>query len=269
MNRVIYHANCFDGFTAAWAAKRFLPEDTQFYPATHGDTPPPVTKNDTVYILDFSFPRETLIELNEKAGKLILLDHHKSAQAHSGDLPFCIFDMERSGCRMAWDFFSEGALPPKWLLYVEDRDLWRMAYDDTPYFHAYLASQEMTFENWDRINEADLLDMVSEGVGIKRFIDNWIKRASKQARQVELLGYKAMAVNVPYQNASELANYLLETNPEYQFSVGYFRRADRKWQYSLRSRSDFDVSEIAQHFGGGGHKRAAGFETEVLVLDGV
>ena len=34
------------------------------------------------------------------------------------------------------------------------------------------------------------------------------------------------------------------------------------WQYSLRSRSDFDVSEIAKKFGGGGHAKAAGFATK-------
>lgn len=32
-----------------------------------------------------------------------------------------------------------------------------------------------------------------------------------------------------------------------------------KFQYSLRSRGDFDVSAIAKKFGGGGHKNAAGF----------
>jgi len=32
-----------------------------------------------------------------------------------------------------------------------------------------------------------------------------------------------------------------------------------RYQYNLRSRGDFDVSEVAKQFGGGGHAGAAGF----------
>ncbi|NIV11578.1 MAG: bifunctional oligoribonuclease/PAP phosphatase NrnA, partial [Aliifodinibius sp.] len=32
--------------------------------------------------------------------------------------------------------------------------------------------------------------------------------------------------------------------------------------YSLRSRGDFDVSALAERFGGGGHKNAAGFRVK-------
>jgi nanoRNase/pAp phosphatase (c-di-AMP/oligoRNAs hydrolase) len=44
------------------------------------------------------------------------------------------------------------------------------------------------------------------------------------------------------------------------FAVGFFQRADGKWQYSLRSRGNFDVSKLAERYGGGGHKPSAGFE---------
>ena len=37
-----------------------------------------------------------------------------------------------------------------------------------------------------------------------------------------------------------------------------------KFKVSLRSRSDFDVSVVAKHFGGGGHRQASGFECDEL-----
>lgn len=37
--------------------------------------------------------------------------------------------------------------------------------------------------------------------------------------------------------------------------------ADGLIQWSLRSRGDFDVSEVAKQYGGGGHRPAAGFQT--------
>jgi len=43
------------------------------------------------------------------------------------------------------------------------------------------------------------------------------------------------------------------------FAVGWFQRCDGMFQYSLRSRGEVDVSEVAKRFGGGGHVKAAGF----------
>jgi nanoRNase/pAp phosphatase (c-di-AMP/oligoRNAs hydrolase) len=43
------------------------------------------------------------------------------------------------------------------------------------------------------------------------------------------------------------------------FGGTYYDTATHR-EFSLRSLGDFDVSEIAKEFGGGGHKNAAGFK---------
>ena len=48
--------------------------------------------------------------------------------------------------------------------------------------------------------------------------------------------------------------------------MSYFKTNSGKYKYSLRSKGDFDVSIIAKAFGGGGHKNAAGFESDTLIL---
>lgn len=49
---VLYHANCWDGFCAAWIARKALGE-CNFVPVQYGQDPPEVG-NREVYILDFS-----------------------------------------------------------------------------------------------------------------------------------------------------------------------------------------------------------------------
>ena len=64
------------------------------------------------------------------------------------------------------------------------------------------------------------------------------------------------AVNTA-ENVSDVLNVLAQGHP---FAVA-FAYKDRMWKCSLRSAADGqDVAKIAEQFGGGGHKHAAGFE---------
>src|ERR1700722_10011049 len=107
---VIYHANCQDGFTAAWAVWKKHP-DWEFYAAKHGDAPPDVTGRD-VYMVDFSYKLPILVDMLEKANRLTILDHHKTAEAEvqallpmdpAGIKLHVTFDMEKSGARLTWE----------------------------------------------------------------------------------------------------------------------------------------------------------------------
>lgn len=263
---IVYHGNCYDGFTAAWIAQKALrrtgvtPEiHPKLHAARYGDPPPDVSNRD-VYVLDFSYPRTVMQEMAWQCRSMLVLDHHKTAAEACDGLPFCKFDMERSGCRMAWDHFMFGTLPPDWVLRVEDRDLWRFRYPDTREAHAYVAALPMTIEEWDRLSRTPFPEIVAGGKAIRRYIDTYCEKASAEAHEEHICGHRAVVVNVPYQNASEMGSVLLGKYPDAEFAAGYFRRADGRWQFSLRSRSDFDVSGIAKRFGGGGHAGAAGFD---------
>ena len=57
---VIYHGDCIDGFTSAWAFRTLNPSvEVTYVPAKHGDAPPAVT-GAGVYVLDFAYPRPIL-----------------------------------------------------------------------------------------------------------------------------------------------------------------------------------------------------------------
>jgi nanoRNase/pAp phosphatase (c-di-AMP/oligoRNAs hydrolase) len=204
--------------------------------------------------------------MNLDSRTMVVLDHHKTAEADCAGLRFCQFDMERSGCRMAWDWFFDSEPCPEWIKRVEDRDLWRFSYPDTAEVHAFIASYPMTMANWDELHAMEIEDIEIQGEAIRRYIDTYIEKAAKEARGVILNGDSVVVLNIPYQNASETASYLLEYHSLADYAMSYFQRGDGRWQYSLRSRSEFDVSEVAKRYGGGGHAQAAGFDTEQLIV---
>lgn len=263
---VIYHADCFDGFTAAWAFRRLRPDVSATYvAANHGDAPPDV-EGKSVYILDFSYPRATMLELQGRARSLLLLDHHQTAQENLADLPFCKFDMERSGAGITWDYFSGSQQPRPWVVdIVEDRDLWRFRYGDrTRHAMAYMATLPMTFEAWDELAQEDLDRVVEKGAAIQRYIDSYGQTVCQHAVLREIGGYVVPLINIPPKNASEHIDQLISRYPDYPFAGSFFLRGDGRWRFSLRSRGNFDVSEVARRYGGGGHRNAAGFVVDKL-----
>lgn len=252
---VIYHDHCIDGFTAAWVAWMKFGQDATYVSAMHGDPPPDATGAD-VYILDFSYPRDALAEMARIAKSVLVLDHHKTAQEALLGLPYAVFDMNRSGAGLAWDNFFPRKTRP-WLVdYVEDRDLWRFRLQDSKAVNAFVGATRQTFGEWMDLSQCQLETVADSGTGILRYIDRYVEEMSAHARNVDFEGYRVPIVNASPISISELVGHLAETAP---FAVGWFQRRDGKYQYSLRSRGEVDVSEIAKKYGGGGHKGAAGF----------
>jgi oligoribonuclease NrnB/cAMP/cGMP phosphodiesterase (DHH superfamily) len=257
---VIYHGNCYDGFTAAFVAYKALGADADFFAGVYGEPPPDVRGRD-VLILDFSYPRDVMERMAEEANTLLVYDHHKTAQAACAGLPFCRFDMDRSGCRMAWDAFFPAA-PPAVLLRIEDRDLWRKEYPDTETVHCHVASLPFTFAAWGELFATPFDDILASGAAMLRLLRSWIEKVSAHAKVAQSNGHRIVVVNAPYPNSTELLNHLLTKHPEADYALGWFRRASGDYQCSLRSRPGFDVSAIATAHGGGGHKTAAGYYTK-------
>ncbi len=272
---VIYHADCLDGFTAAWCAWCKFGDEAEYVPAKYGDTPPDVTGRD-VLIADFSYSRHVLLELKSKANSIRVLDHHKTAEEELRGLDFCLFDMNRSGAGISFDELhpERGGARVALVNYVEDRDLWRFALPQSKEVNAYINSFDQTFEQWSKLDGelsrgSGVPKAAEFGLQLLRGVDRYVKEMSAHARAVSLpetwlppSPIIVPVVNAPYINTSELVGHLAEVGQkEYlaPFAVGWFQRGDGKYQYSLRSRGEFDVSAVAKRFGGGGHRNAAGF----------
>lgn len=261
---IIYHDQCNDGFCAAWVAHRRWPE-ADFVAAQYGQEPPDVKGKD-VTIVDFSYPRDVLLRMRERANSLYVLDHHKTAQADLEGLPFCVFDMDRSGAGLAWDWFNPKESRPWFVEAVQDRDLWLWKYPRSHELNAAITTWPRDFAWWDNQlawGDSARTVAIGEGVAIRRYIDQYTDEMVAQARTVEFEGFRVPCVNVPYKGISEIVGKLAENRA---FAIGWFQEPSGKFLYSLRSKGDFDVSAIATKYGGGGHRNAAGFNSDKLLF---
>lgn len=288
----IYHANCADGFTSAWAMYRRCP-DTKFYAATYGEVPPDVSGYH-VFMLDFMYPIEDLKIIAEQAASVLILDHHKSAieaftdaeggnewsimQFKSGHHTLdtwadncaatwekCVSflkDIDMSGAGLAWQFFHPDESMPALVEFVQDRDLWKFELEDTRAFSAALFSLEYTFDNWDRaasFGEDQLRVFIENGEAIERKHRKDVNELlSVCARVMEIGGYYVPAASLPYTMVSDAAGSMAKENP-LTFAACYWDTATGR-VFGLRSvKGGLDVSGIAKKYGGGGHKHSAGF----------
>ncbi|PNU05836.1 DHH family phosphoesterase [Novosphingobium guangzhouense] len=289
---VIYHDKCMDGFTAAWCCQRRWPE-ADYIARNYGMGPGlEDARGKHVLIVDFSFPQEMLADMIWRHGvaSIVILDHHKTAEQAlepfrfresapgtiaPGDIPgmlrdlnelngrppiIALFDMDRSGAGMAWDFtFGRDAGRPALIDLVEARDLWR---PDRPeaadHLHLALSSGPKTFERWEAAAE-NTANFIRTGASIAAYRDSLIEEIMDRAWMTEIDGLPAVTVDCPYLLVSETGHRLLDRYPGAAFAA--LRVAGQhSVTFSLRSEDEReDVGALASKFGGGGHRNAAGF----------
>ncbi len=231
----------------------------------------PDVDNRIVYLLDFSYPRKVMEELASRASKVIVLDHHLSAQK---DLEPLLdngtiegeFDMERSGAMMTWNFFFFDQEAPEFVKYVQDRDLWKKELPLCEEVNMAMFSYEYTFENWDKISVTPIEELKAEGKAIWRKHIKDIRELTDQAQYITICGFENIpTVNANYFYGSDLCGLLSEEHP---FAAYFWVNSEGQYVFGLRSCKDFvgaiDVSDIAEAFGGGGHRHAAGFRINDL-----
>jgi len=277
---VFYHYPCMDGLAAGYVAALFLPSDTKFVGINYG-SPFPFAQchNATVYMLDFSLKKSDMRNVLGIAKRIVVLDHHKTAEDELADLPLgehdiVRFDMSRSGCILAWQHFCGWEdEPPLMLRYIEDRDLWRWAMPNSRLINDWLkTNSDGTFPTVARMDRmladhppGSAQKMMVEAEGIRMHKDSQIKLSVANGHRMVIGGVKGLGVNQACSDLiSEVAGELAEKVGDAGFGCCYFRTNRGEWVINLRSRGSFDVSALAATYGGGGHVNAAGFKTRDL-----
>lgn len=310
---VFYHADCLDGFGAAYSAWAKFGDRAVYRPLHHGeDWQIEEVADRDVYILDFSFPPDVLEAMARAARSVTQIDHHVSARQpwherltaepngcesyRHPSLPLhVIFDMERSGSRLAWGFFHPQQETPLAIRHIEDMDLWRFALPGTRAFCRTLRLAPFDFSGWTAIfaatqsaDSATYRQMLAQGEAIEQFLNTEIHRlaggnlvtaarlrgepvdalqAVRHGQEIISDGIQAWqvvrgpAINASALFASELGNLLAEKSESFGLIWQLSPQGDAR--VSLRSKGDFDVAAIAQRYGGGGHRNAAGFRMPV------
>ncbi|MDP3725394.1 MAG: DHHA1 domain-containing protein [Nanoarchaeota archaeon] len=268
---ILYHANCPDGFSAAWAAWKKLKNKADYLPVEHQTPPPQGLEGKMIYMLDFAYPPNIIQDLAEKNEKIVVIDHHTSAYASIISLIRAnkgyknieaIEESKSSGAVLAWQYFHSKKPLPQIIKYVEDGDLWKFNLPHAKEILAVIDDENHNFASWDKLakkleNTKTRKEIIKKGSIIVKHKKRTIGRLVSKAKDVKLAGYKAKVVNSPI-FPSEIGNELISHGAD----VGIIWYDDnKKIKVSLRSKSSgkVNVAKIAEKFGGGGHKAAASF----------
>lgn len=297
---IIYHGNCADGFTAAWAVWKVLGDKADYHAAVYQRPPPDVTGRNVVFV-DFCYKRDIMYQIAGEAQHVLVLDHHESAmkdmvednlkvfhipEQHIRSVNWdeylenlhpeigsidahdiiCLFDMERSGAGITWDFFHPKKPRPALVNHVEDRDLWRFALPGTREIQADIFSYPYDFAVWNSLVSRcevtrDREMMIEEGSAIERkHFKDIHELVEVVTRTMKIGGYLVPVANLPYTMASDAGHLLCQVSGT--FAGCYYDSPDGR-NFSLRSDKTqpnaVNVSEIAKQYGGGGHPNASGF----------
>lgn len=299
---VFYHANCTDGFGAAFIAWTVFKNDAEYIPIKYG-TINSIDDFDLlgkiegreVFILDFSFPKEVMERIFNTAEHTTWLDHHKTAfemwcpeqpfhdesrYVHSEHNVEIHLNNKHSGAMIAWQFFADDSTPML-IKHIDDYDRWQFKLPGTKAFNRALrAKQPWTFEQWNEdffwVEQSPKYEELIElGQLLLDEHEGRVKSATKYSRKAifsfsnyhESTIYIGLAVNAAPDLASDAGHVLaVESNT---FGMTYQIDNNLRVKVSLRSNGNYDVSAIAKQYGGGGHKNAAGCEMTIAQLTSV
>jgi len=200
--------------------------------------------------------------------KLIWIDHHKTAMEkfpdlwNSSSIPG-IRSIEKAACVLTWEFkHPEYISPPAAVAYIGDKDLWKFEYLETRAFSAGFSLMVKTPDNivWDVLLGSEYEDTVNKMISIGELLleaqSYKIQKAFDRGVDCTFQNWKARLVNTTG-NISELGEFIYK-KPEYDIAI-MWQAVEDMVVFSLRSDSGNpdspDCAEIAQQYGGGGHKK--------------
>lgn len=261
---VIYHNRCEDGFGAAYAAWKKFGDTAYYLPAGYDDDVPEGLEDKEVYILDFCYETEGVMDTLAKiTKKLVVLDHHASSKELVENAPNHVYDANRSGATIAWSYFHPDVPTPRLMQYLEDGDLYRYALSETRDIFSYLVVQSYDFMNWDTIakkldNDTTRNELLTKAETYTEYFELLAKISVEAAKKVRFEGYECyFSTAMPSMTMrSYVGHELYEKLPPFALVVTAHPDG---FGVSIRGNGSVDVSKIAEKYGGGGHPGSSGF----------
>lgn len=257
---ILYHANCPDGFSGAWAAWKKFGAAARYVPLEHNAHVPDGLDGANAYFIDILSPLPQLKKVLRKARAVTAIDHHATNRSLVRLIRRRSFDVKHSGAVLAWKYFHRGKPVPKLLRHVEDVDLWKLKLPHAREIAAALELANFNFKTWNAIakdfeSSKRFRAYVKRGEIILAYQRRMIGKIAGNAVPGILGKTKVSIVNSPILE-SELGNAL----SRHGAPAGLVWSEQKNVvKVSLRSAGKVNVGKIAARYGGGGHPFAAGF----------
>lgn len=260
---IFYHGGCPDGFGGAYSAWKKFGDTAEYHSLRYGVLPEVDLAGADVYFIDFCYPKDIMDRLVLEAASLTVLDHHEGTEDVVLTMPTHVYDANRSGASIAWNYFHPDTSLPTLLTHIEDDDLFRFLLPDTRAVLCYLSVRPFEFLLWDEVAQA-LDDPQKSGPLFEKarayaeYFELLAEHAVEEAQLVSFEGYTCyFATAHPMKQLKSLVGNLLAKK---QGPLGLVVTAHPNgYGVSIRGDGSVDVSEIARRFGGNGHPNSAGF----------
>lgn len=294
----IFHHNDADGYASAYLVRKTYPKEMtniKYYVMDYSKEFPlnEISKDDTVYIVDFSISPELMSKLLEITENVIWIDHHRTSidmyKKFSTPIRGLRFEGV-SGAGLTWLYMNDWSKKsieelsqasisheeavetlenilkdnaPYWLRLVDDWDVWRHKYPESSFFNLAI-SNDLSVELFGRLDTAQeneelilLPVLVERGKNYARFRDSWSERfMNEYGFVIKLEGHRVFCVNGGSMNSLYFRNLIKEYDAVMNFCFNSC--GSKKFKVSIYSEK-IDVSKIAKKYGGGGHPGASGF----------
>lgn len=243
-----------------------------------------IQENEKVYFVDYSFKKDTIWQLEEilkKTKDVVWIDHHTSSINLEKELPWTkdivgVRQEKISGAGLTYMYLYNCQFEnlPYYIQLVSDYDCWLYKYEpDTTYFKIGIEMQnyDALDDVWKALYESFQDDVclsisvgsiIQDGKLVKRYIDkNNDMYRNNYSYETEIEGLKCLVVN------KKSNSWVFgEKYNEYPLVMVWVFNGT-KYSYSIfSSNPNVDCSKIAEKYGGGGHKGAAGFSSDELLF---
>ena len=289
---LIYH-NDADGIVSALVVKaaiqsqHFQEADIKFVPFSYYSKPDPKDFDDCerVYAVDCSFGPEGLLYLKEKHGKgFVWIDHHKSAiiaASSTGQTFTGLQSVDYAACKLCWQYFyGVTKQAPLLVEAINKFDNWIQDEEWESFTYPLNLCVTTLFKDIDSVN----IELLTADDTIKQLVDSigvHLFKYQQDLREAESIfveqrtllfnkkHFPVLLINSTLPGDSTIE--LVERKENFSSPVHLrYNIIGNKVDASVYTNDDvegFDCSELAKQFGGGGHKKAAGFRCEKEEFD--
>lgn len=271
--KCFYHKSDLDGHCSGALIKKVYPE-CEMIGVDYNDTLDidSIDSEEYVYVVDFSFSLEEMSALNDKAN-LCWIDHHKSAIEKLKELEGVegLREIGQAGCELTWNWMYPEEVMPEAVYLLGRYDVWdHNGLTTLPFQYGMRQFADTLPESpiWHELlshNGEVVAEIANRGTTILKYQSKQDAVFAKgMSYEAEFEGLRAIVINKAYSNSKVFDTVY---DPERHDIMVMYGVKPGEWKYSLYSDKDeVDVSQIAQKYGGGGHKGAAGFYVKEQIV---
>lgn len=277
----IYHNKDLDGYCSGAIVKRKYPDAVMLgwdygQPLPFDDT---AMIGEDVILIDISFPIDKMVQFAHVAKSFTWIDHHISAiNEYNGigeNKIIAVLENGIAACEGGWKHLFPDEFMPTAVMLAGKYDTWRNQ-DKYDWDNAILPFQfgmrmfcnspetfpPQLLEWYPIVTDSPVYGIINDGKLILSYQKTQNERACKSSFEIEFEGLRAICLNNGGANSQVFDSVYDESKHDVMIPFVF---TGKHWTFSLYTTKDeIDCSVIAKSKGGGGHKKAAGFQLKEL-----